>query len=67
MGWPASAPGGPVPCQRFFREQDGTAIVVVSAVEAMDAAIKAGRRVLPKPTTPPVSTVRDLPVQRPAH
>ncbi|HET9081036.1 MAG TPA: ATPase domain-containing protein [Trebonia sp.] len=27
---------------RFFREQDGTAIVVVSAVEAMDAAIEAG-------------------------
>src|SRR5205823_3177548 len=27
---------------RFFRQQDGVAIVVVSAVEAMDAAIDAG-------------------------
>jgi CheY-like chemotaxis protein len=54
---------GPVPCQRFFREQDGTAIVVVSAVEAMDAAIEAGADAsLRKPIDPLqlVSTVRDL-------
>ena len=48
---------------RFFREQDGTAIVVVSAVEAMDAAIDAGADAfLRKPIDPLqlVSTVRDL-------
>ncbi len=48
---------------RFFREQDGTAIVVVSAVEAMDAAIDAGADAfLPKPIDhlQLVSTVRDL-------
>ncbi len=48
---------------RFFREQDGTAIVVVSAVEAMDAAIEAGADAfLRKPIDPLqlVSTVRDL-------
>jgi DNA-binding transcriptional MerR regulator len=48
---------------RFFREQDATAIVVVSAVEAMDAAIDAGADAfLRKPLDPLqlVSTVRDL-------
>src|SRR6266699_1254372 len=48
---------------RLFREQDGTAIVVVSAVEAMDAAIDAGADAfLRKPLDPLqlVSTVRDL-------
>ena len=48
---------------RLFREQDGTAIVVVSAVEAMDAAIEAGADAfLRKPVDPLqlVSTVRDL-------
>ena len=48
---------------RFFREQDGAAIVVVSAVEAMDAAIDAGADAfLRKPLDPLqlVSTVRDL-------
>ena len=48
---------------RLFREQDGTAIVVVSAVEAMDAAIEAGADAyLRKPIDPLqlVSTVRDL-------
>ena len=48
---------------RFFREHDGTAIIVVSAVEAMDAAIDAGADAfLRKPLDPLqlVSTVRDL-------
>jgi DNA-binding transcriptional MerR regulator len=48
---------------RLFREQGGTAIVVVSAVEAMDAAIEAGADAyLRKPIDPLqlVSTVRDL-------
>jgi DNA-binding transcriptional MerR regulator len=48
---------------RFFREQDGAAIVVVSAVEAMDAAMDAGADAfLRKPLDPLqlVSTVRDL-------
>jgi DNA-binding transcriptional MerR regulator len=48
---------------RFFREQDGVAIVVVSAVEAMDAAFDAGADAfLRKPIDPlqMVSTVRDL-------
>ena len=48
---------------RFFRGQDGAAIVVVSAVEAMDAAIDAGADAfLRKPVDPLqlVSTVRDL-------
>ena len=48
---------------RLFRERDGTAIVVVSAVEAMDAAIEAGADAfLRKPVDPLqlVSTVRDL-------
>jgi PleD family two-component response regulator len=48
---------------RFFREQAGAAIVVVSAVEAMDAAIDAGADAfLRKPIHPLqlVSTVRDL-------
>lgn len=48
---------------RFFREQDQTAIVVVSAVEALDAAIDAGADAfLRKPIEPLllVSTVRDL-------
>ena len=48
---------------RFFREQAGAAIVVVSAVEAMDAAIEAGADAfLRKPIHPLqlVSTVRDL-------
>jgi DNA-binding transcriptional MerR regulator len=48
---------------RFFRQQDGMAIVVVSAVEAMDAAIDAGADAfLRKPIDPLqlVSTVRDL-------
>jgi DNA-binding transcriptional MerR regulator len=48
---------------RFFREQDGVAIVVVSAVQAMDAAIEAGADAfLRKPIEPLqlVSTVRDL-------
>jgi DNA-binding transcriptional MerR regulator len=48
---------------RSFRQQDGTAIVVVSAVEAMDAAIDAGADAfLRKPLDPLqlVSTVRDL-------
>jgi DNA-binding transcriptional MerR regulator len=49
---------------RFFREQNGAAaIVVVSAVEAMDAAIDAGADAfLRKPIDPLqlVSTVRDL-------
>ena len=48
---------------RFFRGQDGVAIVVVSAVEAMDAAIDAGADAfLRKPVDPLqlVSTVRDL-------
>ena len=48
---------------RFFREQAGAAIVVISAVEAMDAAIEAGADAfLRKPIHPLqlVSTVRDL-------
>lgn len=48
---------------RFFSEQAGTAIVAVSAVEAMDAAIDAGADAfLRKPIDPLqlVSTVRDL-------
>jgi DNA-binding response OmpR family regulator len=48
---------------RFFREQGGVALVVVSAVEAMDAAIDAGADAfLRKPLDPLqlVSTVRDL-------
>ena len=48
---------------RSFRERDGTAIIVVSAVEAMDAAIDAGADAfLRKPIDPLhlVSTVRDL-------
>ncbi len=48
---------------RLFREQDGTAIVVVSAVDAMGAAIEAGADAfLRKPIDPLqlVSTVRDL-------
>ena len=48
---------------RFFRQQDGAAIVVVSAVEAMNAAIDAGADAfLRKPIDPLqlVSTVRDL-------
>jgi len=48
---------------RFFRAQDAAAIVVVSAVEAMDAAIDAGADAfLRKPIDPLqlVSTVRDL-------
>lgn len=48
---------------RHFRDQAGTAIVVVSAVEAMDAAIEAGADAfLRKPLDPLqlVSTVRDL-------
>ena len=48
---------------RLFRQHDGTAIVVVSAVEAMDAAIDAGADAfLRKPLDPLqlVSTVRDL-------
>jgi DNA-binding transcriptional MerR regulator len=48
---------------RFFREQDGAAIVVVSAVGVMDAAIDAGADAfLRKPIDPLqlVSTVRDL-------
>jgi DNA-binding transcriptional MerR regulator len=48
---------------RHFREQSGVAIVVVSALEAMDAAIEAGADAfLRKPVDPLqlVSTVRDL-------
>ncbi|HEX4063584.1 MAG TPA: MerR family transcriptional regulator [Streptosporangiaceae bacterium] len=48
---------------RFFRAQDGVAIVVVSPVEAMDAAFDAGADAfLRKPIDPLqlVSTVRDL-------
>jgi DNA-binding transcriptional MerR regulator len=48
---------------RSFRERDETAIIVVSAVEAMDAAIEAGADAfLRKPIDPLqlVSTVRDL-------
>jgi len=48
---------------RYFREQDGVAIVAVSVVEAMDAAIDAGADAfLRKPLDPLqlVSTVRDL-------
>jgi len=48
---------------RFFRQQDGMAIVVVSALEAMDAAVDAGADAfLRKPLDPLqlVSTVRDL-------
>lgn len=48
---------------RFFREQDAAAIVAVSAVQAMDAAIEAGADAfLRKPLDPLqlVSTVRDL-------
>jgi DNA-binding transcriptional MerR regulator len=48
---------------RFFRAQDQAAIVVVSSVEAMDAAIDAGADAfLRKPLDPLqlVSTVRDL-------
>lgn len=48
---------------RFFREQGGAAIVVVSAVGAMDAAIDAGADAfLRKPIHPLqlVSTVQDL-------
>jgi DNA-binding transcriptional MerR regulator len=48
---------------RFFREHAGAAIVVVSAVEVMDAAIDAGADAfLRKPLDPLqlVSTVRDL-------
>ena len=48
---------------RLFREHGGVAIVVVSAVEAMDAAIDAGADAfLRKPVDPLqlVSTVRDL-------
>jgi DNA-binding transcriptional MerR regulator len=48
---------------RLFRQHDGTAIVVVSAVEALDAAIDAGADAfLRKPLDPLqlVSTVRDL-------
>ena len=48
---------------RLFRQHDETAIVVVSAVEAMDAAIDAGADAfLRKPIDPLqlVSTVRDL-------
>jgi DNA-binding transcriptional MerR regulator len=48
---------------RSFRDQNGVAIVVVSAVEAMDAAIEAGADAfLRKPLDPLhlVSTVQDL-------
>jgi DNA-binding transcriptional MerR regulator len=48
---------------RAFREQEGVAIVAVSAVEVMDAAIDAGADAfLSKPLDPLqlVSTVRDL-------
>jgi DNA-binding transcriptional MerR regulator len=48
---------------RYFRQQDGAAIVVVSAVEAVEAAIDAGADAfLRKPLDPLqlVSTVRDL-------
>ena len=48
---------------RFFRQQDEVAIVVVSAVEVMEAAIEAGADAfLRKPLDPLqlVSTVRDL-------
>jgi DNA-binding transcriptional MerR regulator len=48
---------------RYFRDQGAAAIVVVSAVEAMDAAIEAGADAfLRKPIDPLqlVSTVRDL-------
>ena len=48
---------------RFFRQHGEAAIVVVSAVQAMDAAIDAGADAfLPKPVDPLqlVSTVRDL-------
>ena len=48
---------------RLFRQQDGAAIVAVSAVEALDAAIEAGADAfLRKPLDPLqlVSTVRDL-------
>jgi DNA-binding transcriptional MerR regulator len=48
---------------RYFREQDEMAIVVVSAVDVMDAAIEAGADAfLRKPLDPLqlVSTVRDL-------
>ncbi len=48
---------------RYLREQDGAAIVVVSPVEVMDAAINAGADAfLRKPLDPLqlVSTVRDL-------
>lgn len=48
---------------RFFREHGGVAIVAVSAVDAMDAAIDAGADAfLRKPLEPLqlVSTVRDL-------
>ena len=48
---------------RFFRQQDGVAIVVVSALETMDAAVDAGADAfLRKPLDPLqlVSTVRDL-------
>jgi DNA-binding transcriptional MerR regulator len=48
---------------RFFREQDGVAIVVVSELEALDAAVEAGADAfLRKPIEPLqlVSTVRDL-------
>ena len=48
---------------RLFREHDGAAIVVVSAVEALDAAFDAGADAfLRKPLDPLqlVSTVRDL-------
>lgn len=48
---------------RFFREHNGTAIIVVSVVEALDAAIDAGADAfLRKPLDPLqlVSTVRDL-------
>lgn len=48
---------------RYFRDQAGAAIVVVSAVEAMDAAVEAGADAfLRKPLDPLqlVSTVRDL-------
>lgn len=47
----------------MFREQDGAAIVAVSAVEAAGAAIEAGADAfLRKPVDPLqlVSTVRDL-------
>jgi DNA-binding response OmpR family regulator len=48
---------------RFFSGQGGTAIVVVSAVEAMDAAIDAGADAFLRTPIDPlqlVSTVRDL-------